>query len=45
MSEELENVSAESLDGSASQEIEAGVQLDATPEIDEETLKEAKRCA
>jgi hypothetical protein len=43
MSEELVQVAPESLDGSSSQEVEAGVQLDATPEIDEETLKEAKR--
>ena len=41
MSEELEQISPESLDGSESQE--AGVQSEATPEIDEETLKEAKR--
>ena len=41
MSEELENVSAESLDGSSSQE--SDVQSEAIPEIDEETLKEAKR--
>ena len=43
MSEELAQVAPESLDGSASQEVEAGVQSDATPDIDEETLAEAKR--
>jgi hypothetical protein len=41
MSEELEQVSAESLDGSASQE--SDIQSEAIVEIDEETLKEAKR--
>jgi hypothetical protein len=41
MSEELENVSAESLDGSASQEAQTeGTEVQ---EIDEETLSEAKR--
>jgi len=43
MSEELEQVAPESLDGSASQEVEADVQTEVTPEVDEETLKEAKR--
>jgi hypothetical protein len=42
MSEELMEVAPESLDGSASQE-EAQTEAPATPEIDEETLKEAKR--
>ena len=41
MSEELAQVTAESLDGSASQE-EAQT-TSAAPEVDEETLKEAKR--
>ena len=43
MSEELQQIAPETLDGSASQEVETGVQSEITPEIDEETLKEAKR--
>ena len=45
MSEELAQVVPESLDGSATQEaeLETGVQSEVTPEVDEETLSEAKR--